>query len=256
MRPLPAAPSQERRDGRRKRRGRVAAAAAMTVMAAAGSVAFGQPSSDTPPDPSVCTYAHLVVQQKVVLSTRSRTVPAKVNTDCFADWFPPDYRWEAFATDGTAQDTVIFSQFDLVPIGSIVDYVEVDDTNHLGVWTWRPLSANPPLTTASLNTTRMDVRLGAVAYASAVRHGSTVSVTARAYRYWTSTHTFGPWTRVRGTIEYALPGQPWRPLKYAYPSSTGRYTYAYTTTQQRRYRVVFPDQQYVWGAVSAATAAT
>jgi hypothetical protein len=100
------------------------------------------------------------------------------------------------------------------------------------------------------------VRLGSVAYTSATRRGSTVTVTARSYRYWTSTHAFGPRSGVRGTIEYAVPGQAWRPLKYTYPSSTGRYTYTYTTAQHRSYRVVMPDQRYVWGSVSTPTPAT
>ena len=132
----------------------------------------------------------------------------------------------------------------------------MSDTDHLGVWTWRPLSARAPLTTASLNTTTSDVRLGSVAYTSATRRGTKVTVVARSYRYWTSTHAFGPWSGVRGTIEYAVPGQPWRPLTYTYPSSTGRYTYTYTTAQHRSYRVVMPDQRYVWGSVSTPTPAT
>lgn len=208
------------------------------------------------PDPTTCTFANLTVQTKVVLSGPSRTFGAHVDTDCFADFYPPDYRWRAHATDMLPQDDLVFAQFDLVPRGSVVDLAEVSDTDHLGVWTWRPLSARAPLTTASLNTTTTDIRLGSVAYTSATRRGSKVTVTARAYRYWTSTHAFGPWTRVRGTIEYAAPGQPWRPLKYTYPSSTGSYAYTYTTTEQRRYRVVMPDQQYVWGTVSAASPAT
>lgn len=138
----------------------------------------------------------------------------------------------------------------------VCTFATLSDPDRLGVWTWRPLSAHAPLTTASLNTTSMDVRLGSVAHTSATRRGTKVTVTARAYHYWTSTHAFGPWTGVRGTIEYAAPGQPWRPLKYAYASSTGRYTYTYTTSQHRRHRVVIPDQQVVWGAVSAATPST
>ena len=97
----------------------------------------------------------------------------------------------------------------------------MSDTDHLGVWTWRPLSARAPLTTASLNTTTSDVRLGSVAYTSATRRGTKVTVVARSYRYWTSTHAFGPWSGVRGTIEYAVPSQPWRPLKYTYSRGVG-----------------------------------
>lgn len=248
---------QRQRRTRRSNHALRRALALGSVPVALASVAFTpQSSAAVGPDPFACTFATLSVQPKVVLSVPHRLFAAHVDTDCNADLNPPDYRWRAFATNATPQDDVVFAQFDAVPIGSIVDFAEVSDTDHLGVWTWRPLSAHAPLTTASLNTTTSDVRLGAVAYTSAARRGTKVTVTARAYHYWTSTHAFGPWSGVRGTIEYAVPGQPWRPLKYAYPSSTGRYTYTYTTSQHRSYRVVMPDQQYVWGAVSAATSST
>ena len=106
-----------------------------------------------------------------------------------------------------------------------------------------------------MNTPVTDVRVGSGNYVSAIRHGGRVTVTTRAYRYWTSTHAFGVWAGAFGVIQYRLPGQTtWHPLKNVYSDGYGRYSYTYTTRATREYRAIMLDTPYIWGAASARTA--
>ena len=116
--------------------------------------------------------------------------------------------------DGAVQGTVIYATDSTGTARGINEPPQVSDSLRLGVWTWTPQRTLAPLTLAALNTVRMDVRLGSVSYVAATRSGATVTVAARSYRYWTSTHAFATWGRATGVIEWRAPGtSTWHGLK-------------------------------------------
>ncbi|GAA2035343.1 hypothetical protein GCM10009740_27820 [Terrabacter terrae] len=154
--------------------------------------------------------------------------------------------WEAVASKGTV-DGVIFD-------GTRTEPFDVYDDDPLGRWTWRPNTCyNADFTeTCTQNTRTMDVRLGGWSGLTATRSGAKVTVTTSAARYAYSLDKFVPWTGVRGTVQYKAPtATTWTSLKYVYPASNGRYTFSYTMSSTRDYRVVFPDTTLIWGHTSA-----
>ncbi|GAA2476315.1 hypothetical protein GCM10009858_12210 [Terrabacter carboxydivorans] len=203
-----------------------------------------------------CTYAHLWVQPKVVLSVPDRTANATVTTDC-QDFEYFTNTWDSWSgmAGGTVQGTVIFLTDHTTTARGIDALPQIFDTSRLGVWTWTPERTLPPLTLDDLNTVRMDVRVGSASYVSARRSGATVTVSTRSYRYWTSTHAFGTWGRATGVIEWRTPGTTtWHGLKNVYADNLGRYSYRYTVSAVREYRVRTFDQPYVWGFPSTVPA--
>jgi len=236
-----------------------AAVSVSVALAAATSMAMPQIARATERAAATagpCTYARLAVQPKVNLSVPSRVLPASVTTDC-QDWEYATDTWDEWAglAGGVRQGTVIYATDSSATGRGINEPPQVSDTQRLGVWTWTPARTLAPLTLNDLNTTRMDVRVGSVSYASARRSGTTVTVSTRSYRYWTSTHAFGTWGRSTGLIEWRTPGtRTWHGLKNVVADNLGRYSYRYTVSSVREYRVRMYDQPFVWGAASGATA--
>lgn len=232
----------------------VSVALASAVVAMTGAVAVAAEPTATAAGP--CTYAHLSVQPKVVLSVPYRVLPATVTTDC-QDFEYFTNTWDSWSgmAGGAVQGTVIFTTAASTLTRGIDEYPQVPDTARLGVWTWTPERTLPPLTLADLNTVRMDVRVGSASYVAAKRSGAVVTVSTRSYRYWTSTHAFGTWGRATGVIEWRTPGTTaWHGLKNVYADNLGRYSYRYTVSAVREYRVRMFDQPYVWGFPSTVPA--
>lgn len=228
---------------------------ALVAMVAASSTAASPALAQSPAEPDPCSYADLNVQAKVVLSVPVRDVPATVSTNCL-DWGSYD-TWDEWAgmAKGAKQDGVLYATNTGGTEIWFADPIQVFDTNRLGTWTWTPVRALPPLTLAGLNSPTMDVRVGSVSYVAATRSGSHVTVSTRAYRYWTSTHAFGTWGLAQGIIQWRSPGTTtWKNLKNVSSDNYGTYSYRYTVTSQREYRVVMFDGTYVWGNTSANTA--
>ena len=155
--------------------------------------------------------------------------------------------WDAYAANGLED----FLDYD----GTRTEYLDVyDDYATLGRWTWRPGGCfNADFTAeCTQNTRTMDVRLGSWSGLTATRSGSRVTLATSTARYAYTVDKFVPWTNVRGTLQYKAPtGTTWTSLKYVYPASNGRFSYTYTTTSTRDYRVVFPDASVIWGHTSA-----
>lgn len=237
------------------RSARISTVIALLAVAAVGTVSAGPAASARAlgeADP--CSYAHLNVQRKVVLSVPSRAVAASVTTNCL-DWGSYDTadQWDGMA-GGANQDSVLYTTNSGGTQIWFADPIQVSDTNRLGTWTWTPVRALPPLTLAGLNSPTMDVRVGSVSYVAATRAGSRVTVSTRAYRYWTSTHAFGTWGLSKGIIQWRTPGTTrWNNLKNVASDNYGKYSYRYTVTSTREYRVVMFDGQYAWGNTSANT---
>lgn len=209
---------------------------------------------------SECDHVDLTVQPRVVMATKAREVKATVLPhECWKSGLF-DYRWEGYATNGVSQERVVWAQFTPAPFCEIVDPIWVTDTLHLGVWTWKPTHSTSDgkevLPLSALNSPTMDVRLGSVSYVAASRSGGKVTISTRAYRWWQSTHAFGTWGLSTGIIQSRPAGSTgaWTNLKNVYSDNYGRYSYTWTTSSSRQYRVVMWDSTYVWGNTSANTA--
>lgn len=232
------------------------ASVALATAAVATTVPMAGAAERAATTPGPCSYAHLEVQPKVMLSVPYRVLDASVTTDC-QDWEYVTNTWDSWSglADGAVQGTVIYATDSTGTARGINQPPQVSDTQRLGVWTWTPQRTLAPLTLAALNTVRMDVRVGSVSYVAATRSGATVTVATRSYRYWTSTHAFGTWGRATGVIEWRAPGtSTWHGLKNVVADNIGRYSYRYTVSTVRDYRVRMYDQPYVWGASSGVTA--
>jgi hypothetical protein len=134
--------------------------------------------------------------------------------------------------------------------------IDLIDGLPLGRWTWRPNGAYDATGNAVYQyTTTTDVRLATYGRVVPTRSGTKVNVktTAMRYRqsdYWQSGKFIG-WSGARGQIQYRTPGTTtWHGLKDVYSTSTGAYSYTYTTSAVRDYRVVFTDVSTMWGSTS------
>ncbi|MGO4598110.1 hypothetical protein [Terrabacter sp. 2RAF25] len=154
--------------------------------------------------------------------------------------------WDAYSSRGF-EDILIFNN-------ARTAYLDVYDFATLGRWTWRPSSCFlPDFTDCTQNTRTMDVRLGGWSGLTATRLGTRLTLTVSAARYAYSLDKFVPWVNVRGTLQYKAPtAKTWTGLKYVYPGSNGRYSFTYSTSSIRDYRVVFADTPVIWGHTSAA----
>ncbi|HEY0692133.1 MAG TPA: hypothetical protein VGD71_24205 [Kribbella sp.] len=130
--------------------------------------------------------------------------------------------------------------------------VTLYDTMPIGRWTWRPGTAwDTTGTVVYQYTTYTDVRLATYGRVTPTRSGTKVNVKTTAMRYWQGGHKFIGWSGARGQIQYRTPGTTtWRALKDVYSTSTGAYSYTYTTSAVRDYRVVFGDVSTMWGSTS------
>lgn len=103
----------------------------------------------------------------------------------------------------------------------------------------------------------IDVRAMSWGYLATSRSGSTVNLTVRGLRFWTSTGSNGNWAGAKGVIQYRDAGSStWKSLKNVVTDGTGHDAYAYTTSAKRSYRVLFPNQPTIWGSVSQSSSTT
>jgi hypothetical protein len=130
-------------------------------------------------------------------------------------------------------------------------WFDVTDTLPLGKWTWQPLGAKDPQGGAVFQyTTHSEARLASYGRVVATRIGGKVNVKTTARQYNAYAHAFIGWA-ARGQIQWRTPGSAtWHGLKDVYSSSTGAYSYTYTTSASREYRVVLTATSTVWGSTS------
>ncbi len=137
--------------------------------------------------------------------------------------------------------------------GTTAEYWDVDSySTPPGRWTWRPSAAwDINLDDVYQYTTYTDVRMASYGRVTATRIGSRVNVRTTAMRYWGAGEKFIGWSGARGQIQYRTPGTTtWRGLKEVYSYSNGTYSYTYTTTASREYRVILRDVSTIWGSTS------
>lgn len=217
----------------------VSGAALLAAVAVAGPAAPAQAAGS-------CS---LVVPARMAVSSPYRAVVLKLSAGCAARQFGGWAAWAAYHPTKGAQE---FAFFD----GTTQEYWDVYDWNTpVGIWTWRADSCYDGASDPCVqNSPKTDIRVAGWAGLSATRSGSYVTVSTSSAHYAYSVSKFVPWVGTRGTIQYRTSStSPWASLKYVYPNSKGKYSYRYTSSKVRDYRVVFPATSTIWNATSRTT---
>lgn len=189
---------------------------------------------------------NLAAPSRWVVSSPYREVVLKVSSDCAAKQAGGLAVWEA--VHPTYGVVGVVGMDNVTPM-----YWDVyDDDTPLGVWTWRGVDcfdgASDPCVQ---NSPKTDIRLGGWAGLTAVRSGTYVTVSTSSARYAYSLNKFVPWGGIRGTVQTRTSStSPWVSLKWVYPGANGRYSFRYTMSSARDYRVVFPATTMIWNATS------
>jgi len=237
-----------------------AATASLSTLAMSAVPATAQVDPEAP-----CTYADLVLPPRVGISSARVYPVAEVETDCWppAELHPENLSmvWSVHAPNGRVGPNPVWYHASMNPAHLVIDPpVHIFDHTSPGRWTWRPVSgyvdqrdATRELTAGEMNTPVVDVRVTSRAGITATRLGGKVTVSTRATRFWTSTVTFGPWGGAVGLIQYRVPGTTtWLGLKNVASDAQGRYSYTYTVSARRDYRVLLFNATYVFGGSSTA----
>lgn len=199
--------------------------------------------ADEPALPTIGT-CKLVVPTTARVVQPEYEVPVSVTGGCalhdgpIADWY--------VGSDQNPSDYILFdntkrSTWDLV------------DSTPLGARTWKgdvafdydeqyQYTQNSPQTT---------VKVGSWAGLNTSRSGSKVTLNTRVVRYSTAYQKNIPWAGETGVIQYKpFGGSTWAGLKNVTANSSGNYSYTYTSSAARDYRVVYQEATYIWGATS------
>jgi hypothetical protein len=215
-----------------------------SLLAALGLVATSLVAA-TPPASAAGTCS-LYVPSKLTISQPYRAIAVTLGPNCNAAGVTDAY-WAAFhPTQGQVEAASFYD-------GDQAEIIDLYDYSTLGQWNWRPGGAFDD------NGNRVyqyspytDVRLGSYARLTATRGaGNKVTIRTGAARYWQTGRKFINWADARGQIQYRTPGSmTWRSLKEVYSSAGGAYSYTYTTTAARDYRVVLRSTGTIWGSIS------
>lgn len=189
----------------------------------------------------------MYVPSRVSISQPYRGIVVPLGPNCKASsviWA----NWDGYHPTQGIQEIMLFDH-----VSSVV--WDLYDWQPIGRWQWRPAGAHD----SGYNEVYQygpyytDVRLASYGRVTATRYGSKVSVTTAAARYWQSGSKFIGWSGARGQIQWRAPGTTtWRGLKEVYSNSGGNYSYTYTTSAVRDYRVVLYDAtaNTIWGSTS------
>lgn len=206
-------------------------ATAATITAAAPATAAGSCSAYVPSRVSIGQYF-----RSYVVNEGPNCAAAGVVYASWAGYHP---------TQGQ-QDLLIFD-------GTRSTHWDVYDWNSpLGRWTWRPnLAWDSNYNDVYQYTTYTDVRLASYGRVTTTRSGSKVNLKTTAMRYWTTESKFIGWGGARGQIQWRTPGSTtWHGLKDVYSNGSGAYSYTYSTTATRDYRVVLNAVSTIWESTS------
>jgi hypothetical protein len=217
--------------------------------------------------PSPCTYANFEAPARLSFVGQWLNATSPLHNDCTSPFLSEKFSamWGAVATNGAVVDEVFYHTTGDATTWDEDPAINVEDTIHLGRWSWRPESGftdidlpgiNETLTLQEMNSPTSDVRVGSSGTVSATRHGGLVTLRSQSKRYWTSTHAFGRWAKAVGVIQYRVPGTAtWHNLKNVSADGYGRYVYTYRVSSRRDYRVIaFDTAPYIWGSVSSGIA--
>lgn len=173
-------------------------------------------------------------------------IPVQVSGDCASQaglkaiWYTgPSLNYSTDSITVEAPERPAWYLFSDAQLGTRTwnGWVAVDGNN-------RVYAQNSPTTTVKV-----------VSYAGlhTYRSGGKTTINTRVIRYATSLDKTIPYVGETGVIQYRpVGGSTWVGLKNATSNSQGLYSYSYTytTSQAREYRVAFKESTYIWGSVS------
>lgn len=219
-----------------------------SLFVVAGLVTSGlvsAPVAQAAPTAPAAGRCSLVPPTRLVISAPYRAVTLRVGSDCVAgNW--DNATWTSYHPTKGVQEVAFFFRSSTTLTMDLYDYAD------LGRWTWRP---NGAYDTNNLQMTQnspySDVKVGSWAQVKPTRLGSKVTLNVSVARYAVTLDKYVPWAAAVGQLQYKAPGATtWIALKSVKASSTGKYTYAYTSAAARDYRVYFPATPLIWNVAS------
>ena len=216
-----------------------------SILAAVGLITTGLVTAA--PTASAAGACSLYAPSRIAIGSPFRTIAINQGPNCAAAGVV-DAAWTATHPTRGPIDIIIYENSDRS------EPFDIFGDDPLGRWTWRPEGAFD----ASDNTVfqyspTTDVRLASYGRVAPTRTGSKVNVKTLAGRYWQAGERFIGWSAARGQIQYRTLGTTtWRGLKEVYSTSAGTYSYTYTTSAVRDYRVVLYNatNNTIWGSTS------
>jgi hypothetical protein len=215
----------------------------LSLLAAAGLVTGGVVAAA--PAASAAGTCSMYVPSRFSIGQPYRAITVPQGPNCAAAGVV-DAAWIAYhPTEGPVNGALYENKARSTP-------VDLYDTMPIGRWTWRPQGAYDANSNDVYQyTTYTDVRLASYGRVTPTRSGTRVNVKTTAMRYWQGGSKFIGWSGARGQIQYRTPGTTtWHALKEVYSTSTGAYSYTYTTSAARDYRVVFGATSTIWESTS------
>lgn len=216
-----------------------------SLLAAAGLLTVGLVAVPVPA--SAAGSCSLYAPGRIAIGSPFRTVTINEGPNCAAAGVV-DAAWSATHPTKGPIDIIIYENSDRSQPFDIFG----DDP--IGVWTWRPEGAfDASDNTVFQYTPTTDVRLASYSRVTPTRTGTKVNVKTLAGRWWQAGNKLIGWSGARGQIQYRTPGSTtWHGLKDVYSSSAGTYSYTYSTSAVRDYRVVIYDatNKTIWGSTS------
>jgi hypothetical protein len=222
----------------------------LTGLIAASGLAVAGLTAITAPTATAAGTCSAYIPSRVSIGQPYRAITIRAGANCASaqmEWAA----WDAYHPTQGYQEMAYF------------DYPSFSDTwdlyswnAPLGRWQWRPAGAYDRIDFNEIyqyGPYYTDVRLASYGRVTATRSGSRVNVRTTAARYWGDGEQFMRWAYARGQIQYRTPGtSTWRGLKEVYSSSSGTYSYTYTASAARYYRVVLYDaaSKTIWGSTS------
>lgn len=183
--------------------------------------------------------------KRVAVSSPYQAVKLTLGADCAAAGVVDAYWYARHATAGPVTPASFED-------GAKSDLADVYDFDPLGRWMWQGSGAfdrnGRPV---AQKTAYTDVKVASWSRVKAVRAGAKVTLSVSAARYAHTLDRFVPWVSAAGQLQHKPPGgRKWIPLKSVRTDAAGRYTYSYTTTAVRDYRVYFPATSVIWEVAS------
>lgn len=226
----------------------IARLASTTAVLGAAALLVPSPSAHAA---GTCT---LNAPSAIRVSAPAQAVPISFSGSCLTDPAASTAVWDLTDPRGQSFDFAAWSKSD--PATESFPWY---DDDQLGSYTWKPhavQNADGQRLDYTQNTVKSDVRVGSWATLNAGRSGAKTVLNVTATRYAYSLHTNVRWGSATGIIQWREPGSAtWQNLKNVSTASNGTYSYAYTTSQKREYRVAIFSKPTIWWAHSAAASA-
>ncbi|MBO1753559.1 hypothetical protein [Allobranchiibius sp. CTAmp26] len=204
------------------------------------AAAHMQPTDAVAPSGS----CNLVVPTTARIGKFETDIPVKATGDCASKdglkalWYTgPDLNDsdDGITFEGSPSGTWYLYSFSSLGTRTWNGWVAIDGDNHVYTQS-APKTTVKVVSYAGLNTSRAS--------------GKT-TLNTRVIRYATSLDENIPYVGETGVIQYRpVGGTTWTGLKNVVANSTGTYSYTYTTSQTREYRVVYKESATIWGSTS------